>query len=586
AALKRRVDGKAEMLFADATTPAVALASALQAALDEAIAGLPVPKLMSYQLADGVTTVHFARPVHGLVALHGRAVVPVQALGLEAGRTVHGHRFQGARDIALEHAGEYERRLEEEGRVIADFDARRRRIAGQLAEEAGRFTTGFVPPEALLEEVSALVEWPAVYAGGFEEEYLAVPQECLILTMQQHQKYFPLVRDGALLPKVLIVSNMQLDDPGLVVGGNERVVRPRLADARFFFETDKKTRLAERVPQLAARTYHKKLGSDLDRVERLRLLAVRIQDRLPRGRQGREYADRAALLAKADLTTLMVGEFPELQGVMGRHYAAADGEEPSVVRAIEQHYWPRFAGDHLPAGDVSVAVALADKLCTLAGLFGIGAQPSGDKDPYALRRNALGVVRILVEGGFNLSLHELVADAFAVFPPGMLGDAHGDLLAFILERLRGYLRDQGFSANEVESVLCTSPALLHEVPRRLQAVRAFAALPESESLAAANKRVANILRQAEAKGETFAEVARGELREPAEIALFEQLSAVSKSARALHDNGDYEGYLRSFAVLKAAVDAFFDSIMVMAEDPVVRRSRLALLAQLRREMNR
>jgi glycyl-tRNA synthetase beta chain len=490
----------------------------------------------------------------------------------------------------LASAEEYESRLRDEGGVIAGFDARREEIRRQLhtAAQATGSSLGLEGSyEALLEEVTALVEMPTVYEGSFEAEFLSVPPECLVLTMRQSQKYFPLFdAAGRLTNRFLIVSNMRLADPANIVRGNERVVRPRLADARFFFDTDKKTRLADRVPQLASIVYHGKLGTQLDGVERLRRLAVQIQARLPRGDKGKPYADRAALLAKADLVTLMVGEFPELQGVMGRYYAEADGEERSVCRAIEQHYWPRFAGDQLPTGDASVAVALADKLCTLAGLFGIGQQPTGDKDPFALRRAALGVVRILAEGGFDLSLRELIDEAFALFPKDLLGAAHADLEEFIVERARGYLREKGFGANAVESVLSTNRTRLHELPRQLQAVRAFAELPESESLAAANKRVANILRQAATKGESFANVSREELREPAELALFDQLAKVSSSARPLFDNGDYEGYLKSFAVLKAPVDAFFDTIMVMTEDAAARKSRLALLADLRREMNR
>jgi glycyl-tRNA synthetase beta chain len=590
ASLKRRVDGKAEMLFADATTPAVPLAQALQGALDEALAALPIPKAMSYQLADGVTTVQFVRPAHGLVALHGGATVAVRALGLESGRTTHGHRFQGERDIELRDAEEYEARLLSEGGVVAGFEARRGMILHELEAAAAREHVSLGEPadyNALLDEVTALVEMPTIYVGRFEPEFLAVPPECLVLTMRQNQKYFPLFDSaGKLTNGFLLVANVRPGDPANVVHGNERVVRARLADARFFFETDKKVRLADRVPQLASIVYHNKLGTQLERVGRLRRLATHIQAMLPRGEKGRPYADRAALLAKADLVTLMVGEFPELQGVMGRYYAEADGEEPSVVRAVEQHYWPRFAGDHIPVGDVSVAVALADKLITLAGLFGIGQQPTGDKDPFGLRRNALGVLRILVEGGFDLSLDELVNYAFAVFPKEMLGDAHTDLQAFILERFRGYLRERGFTANEVEAVLCKNPVRLHEVPRQLDAVRAFSSLPESASLAAANKRVANILRQAAAKGESFANVERAELKEAAEVALFEALRHATTTASPLFDKGDYAGYLRSFAVLKEPVDAFFDSIMVMAEDAAVRRGRLALLADLRREMNR
>src|SRR5471030_962066 len=338
-----------------------------------------------------------------------------------------------------------------------------------------------------------------------------------MLTMQQNQKYFPLVgADGKLLPKFLIVSNMRLDDAKNIVQGNERVVRPRLADARFFFETDKKVRLADRVPQLGSIVYHNKLGTQLERVERLRRLASRIQSMLPRGEKGRPYADRAAFLAKADLVTLMVGEFPELKGIMGKYYAEADGEEPSVVRAIEQHYWPRYSGDKLPIGDVSVAVALADKLEAIAGMFGIGQQPTGDKDPFALRRHAIGIVRILVEGGYDLLLNVLLDHAFDVFPPGMVGDARTDVQLFILERLRGYLRDQGYSANEVESILSMNPVRLSPIPRQLAAVRDFMKLPEAESLVAANKRVANILRQAASKGESHAKADLGVLTDTAE----------------------------------------------------------------------
>lgn len=590
ARLKRRVDGKSEMLFADTMTPAVALERALQGALDEAIAGLPIPKLMSYQLADGETTVQFVRPVHGVVALHGAEVVPLKALGLASGRTTRGHRFQGAREVSIACAADYEAVLEREGGVMADYGKRRAAILSQLEShaQAAQATLGDAGAiAALLDEVTALVEMPTVYMGRFDSEFLAVPAECLVLTMRQNQKYFPLFdAEGRLTEKFLIVSNMRLDDPVNIVQGNERVVRPRLADARFFFDTDRKVKLSERVSQLGSIVYHNKLGTQRDRVDRLVKLATVIQEQLPRGAAGIEWAVRAAYLAKADLVTLMVGEFPELQGVMGRYYAEADNEEKSVARAIEQHYWPRFAGDQIPVGDVSVAVALADKLITLAGLFGIGQQPTGDKDPFALRRNALGVVRILVEGGFKLRLHDLAMAAFDAFPRSVVGEVAVELEDFIIERARGYLREKGFSANEVEAVLSVNRERLDLVPKQLQAVRAFSELPEAASLAAANKRVANILRQAAAKGESFANATRAQLREPAEIALFDQLADVSKVARSLFDAGDYEGYLRSFAALKAPVDAFFDSIMVMAEDAGLRRARLALLAGLQREMNR
>lgn len=584
--LGRGTEGDAEYVFLHQTIPGVTLAAGLQAALEDALANLPIPKVMSYQLADGATTVRFVRPAHGLIALHGDRIVDVCILGLKADRVTHGHRFQGVKDIPVATADAYEEALAAHGKVIASFDERRAEIARQLAGKAAALKAA-LGAEAdytpLLDEVTALVEYPAVYAGEFDPEFLAVPPECLILTMRQNQKYFPLF-DGnrRLTNKFLIVSNVKLEDPKNVIEGNQRVIRPRLADARFFFETDKKTRLAERVPQLATIVYHNRLGTQLERVGRVRALAQAIAQKIG---ADPALAERAALLAKADLVTHMVGEFPELQGTMGRYYALADGEDPRVADAIEQHYRPRFAGDALPGNDVATALALADKLETLAGMFGIGQQPTGDKDPFALRRHALGVIRMLVEGNLPLSLFDLVNAAFSVFPQGMLGDAHTDLETFVFERLRGHLREAGYGANEIEAVLCMRPVQLDQVPRQLEAVRAFAGLPEAESLAAANKRVVNILKQAEAKGESFINAEAGMLREPAERALFEALRKTSLRANSLFKQGDYTGYLKTFSVLKAPVDAFFDSVMVMVDDHELRRNRLALLADLRREMN-
>jgi glycyl-tRNA synthetase beta chain len=585
--LERRMEEDAEYVFLNQTIPGATLAAGLQAALEDTIAKLPIPKVMSYQLADGATTVNFVRPVHGLIALHGETIIDVSVLGLKADRVAHGHRFQGVKDIAVAAADAYEEALAAHGRVIASFDARRAEVVRQLGDQAAalKFSLG---PEVnyapLLDEVTALVEYPTTYVGEFGAEFLAVPQECLILTMRQNQKYFPLFdAAGGLTNKFLIVSNMRLADPKNIVEGNQRVIRPRLADARFFFETDKKTRLEERVPRLANIVYHNKLGNQLQRTERVQLLAGSIARSIG---ADSALAERAAWLAKADLNTNMVGEFPELQGIMGCYYALHDGEPGEVADAIEQHYRPRHAGDALPAGPVVIAVALADKLETLAGMFGIGQQPSGDKDPFALRRHALGVVRMLVEKNLAVSLHELVSAAFTAFPPGMLCDAHADLQIFIHERLRGYLRDAGYTANEVESVLCMGPTRLDHVPGQLAAVRAFAGLPEAASLAAANKRVANILRQAEAKGESFVNAEAGRLKEPAERALFDALRTASRQATVLFKQGDFAGYLKAFAVLKTPVDAFFDSVMVMVDVPELRHNRLALLADLRKEMNR
>ena len=585
--LERRIEGDTEYAFLNQTIPGMTLAAGLQLALEEAIAKLPIPKVMSYQLADGATTVQFVRPVHGLLALHGADVVPVSILGLDAGRITHGHRFQGVPDIPVATADAYEEALAAHGQVIAAFDARRAETARQLRARATALSASLGPEEdvaPLLDEVTALVEFPSVYAGEFDPEFLALPPECLILTMRQNQKYFPLFDAAARLTnKFLIVSNMRLADPKNIVDGNNRVVRPRLADARFFFETDKKNRLEARVPQLGSIVYHNKLGSQLERVERVQLLAGKIAREIG---ADPALAERAAWLAKADLVTNMVGEFPQLQGIMGHYYALSDGEPSLVAIAIEQHYRPRFAGDALPANEVALAVALADKLETLAGMFGIGRQPTGDKDPFALRRHALGVIRILVEGKLKVPLFDLVNEAFSVFPRGMVGDAHTDLEMFVFERLRSYLREAGYTANEIESVLCMHPMRLDQVPRQLAAVRTFAGLPEAASLAAANKRVANILKQAEAKGESFDKAQAHEMKEPAERNLFDALKKASRKATPLFQAGDYTGYLKALAALRSPVDAFFESVMVMADDPEVRKNRLALLKDLRDEMNR
>jgi glycyl-tRNA synthetase beta chain len=555
------------------------LETSLDLMVAEALKRLPVPKLMRW----GSGEAQFVRPVHGLVMLHGSKVVPGTVLGLESGDRTRGHRFMGRIDIVLKTANEYESRLLEDGMVVADFAVRRTLIEKALSAEAGQQNAGLGEHEDLLDEVTALVEHPSVYAGAFDPVFLDVPQECLILTMRKNQKYFPLFgADGKLLPRFLIVSNMQLDDPRHIVEGNQRVVRPRLEDARFFFNQDRRIRLEARVPHLAAVVYHAKLGSQLERVERLQLLSGKLARAL-----GADplLAERAAWLAKADLLTGMVGEFPELQGTMGRHYALHDEERAVVADAIEQHYRPRYAGDALPDGPVALAVALADKLDTLAGFFGIGQQPTGDKDPYGLRRAALGVVRIIVERELPIALNEMVNEAFAGFNK-RVADAQTDLEMFIFERYAGYLKEQRYSTLEVDAVLCLNPARLDVVPRQLEAVRAFQALPEAESLAAANKRVANILKQAAAKGESFRNADLTLLEEPAERALFEALRTASDLANASFERGDYAGYLKNFAILKTPVDAFFDSVKVMVEHDALRRNRLALLTDLREAMNR
>jgi glycyl-tRNA synthetase beta chain len=578
-------DGKAEFVYLQTLALGQPLARALEEALAEAIEKLPIPKVMTYQLPDGITTVKFVRPAHGLVALHGSEVVAVSTLGLKAGRVTHGHRFLGQADIELATASSYEAVLKDSGKVIASFEARRGLIDRQLLGKAKELGASLGDYAGLLDEVTALVEWPVVYVAEFDPAFLEVPQECLILTMRTNQKYFPLFdATGKLTHRFLIVSNMQVADPVNIVSGNQRVVRPRLEDARFFYNQDRRERLETRVPRLGKVVYHNKLGTQLERVARVQLLAGKIARLL---NVDAAQAERAAWLAKADLVTGMVGEFPELQGVMGRYYAQHDGEPAAVADAIAEHYQPRFAGDRLPERPVSCAVALADKLETLAGMFGIGQLPTGDRDPFALRRHALGVVRLLVERDLPLNLDALVSEAFSVFAKELkLADAHTDLENFVFERMRGYFAEQGYSTQQIDAVLGLRPVAVHKIPLQLAAVRAFAALPEADSLAAANKRVANILKQAGAKGEAGRDADAKLLQEPAERALFDALKNASAAATPLFERGDYTGYLKTFAVLKTPVDAFFDGVMVMAEDTALRRNRIALLADLQREMNR
>ncbi len=592
--LKRAPDGKAEALFLDSTVPGATLAEGLKKALDEALAKLPIPKVMSYQLdasagpqvQPGWTTVHFVRPAHGLVALHGDAVVPVSVLGLASGRSTQGHRFEASvNPVSLRDADSYAAQLQAEGAVIPGFEARRAEIVRQLQAVAAQAGAGLkaIDDEALLDEVTALVERPNVLLCRFEPEFLAVPQECLILTMKANQKYFPLLDgEGRLTNQFLVVSNIRPADASAVTGGNERVVRPRLADAKFFFDQDRKKTLEARVAGLDKVVYHNKLGTQGERMARVRAIARGIGEALG-GAALAASAERAALLAKADLLTDMVGEFPELQGTMGGYYARHDGEHEDIALAIEDHYRPRFAGDALPRNAVGLALALADKLETLAGLFGIGQIPTGDKDPFALRRHALGVIRMLIEGGLPLDVHQLVQRAFEAFPAGH-GQAQAEVGFFLRERLAGYLREQGYSVQEVEAVIEARPERWAEFPQRLAAVRAFATLPEAASLAAANKRVGNILKKSE--GAAPGAVQPALLKEAAEAALQQALLAVQPVADAAFARGDYTASLQALAALKAPVDAFFDDVMVNAEDPALRQNRLALLGSLHAAMNR
>ena len=632
AALQRAPDGKADALFHHSTARGATLAEGLQKALDEALAKLPIPKVMRYQLAAGCdmpgwSSVSFVRPAHGLVALHGSSVVPVTALGLQAGNATHGHRFEAAVDpVVLHSADSYAAQLRDEGAVIASFTERRAEIARQLQAAAAKVGEGAraIDDPALLDEVTALVERPNVLVCEFEKEFLDVPQECLVLTMKANQKYFPLLdAEGRLTHRFLVVSNITPEDASLVIGGNERVIRPRLADAKFFFDQDRKKTLLSRVEGLSRVVYHNRLGTQGERVERVRAIAkaiaIRLFDALADnnpalqshdGALAEDYllscVDSAALLAKTDLLTDMVGEFPELQGTMGRYYAENDGLPHEVVRAIEDHYKPRFSGDALPRENVGVVVALADKLETLVGMFGIGNLPTGDRDPFALRRHALGVIRMLVEKRLPLDLNAVLAAVVQVFNDPALqlsafrqsaGDGMqafqarplfeeqvaGQLEDFIFDRLAGSLREQGYSAQEVDAVLALRPQRLAQVPQRLAAVRAFAALPEAPALAAANKRIGNILKKA---GPVDAHVNPDLLHEQAEQDLFAALQRFVPEANAQFDAGDYTASLQTLAVLRAPVDAFFDDVMVNAEQLDLRLNRQGLLTVLHNAMNR
>jgi len=584
AQLEKVSDGKADYFVARMSKKGGRIDETLAEMVEAALKKLPVAKLMRW----GAGEAQFVRPVHGLMLMHGARTISGEVLGLASRNVTRGHRFMSVGVIDIPRAGDYEAILEKQGRVIASFDKRRAMIVEQLDRAAGKHS--WVRDDALLDEVTALVEFPAVYEASFEPEFLAVPQECLILTMKANQKYFPLM-DGAgavgiggakLTNRFLVVSNMKVADPANIVTGNARVVRPRLADAKFFFETDKKTPLSARIGKLSRVVYHNKLGTQGERVDRLVKLAATIAQRIGADPM---QAEQAALLAKADLVTDMVGEFPELQGIMGRYYALADGEPAAVADAIQSHYQPRFNGDALPLGGVACAVALADKLDALIGFFAIGQIPTGDKDPFGLRRAALGVLRILMETPLPLSLPELIDAAAAGFASEVFtGDWRSASADFFRERLRNLLRDAGHDPRAVDAVLALDPARIDQVPARLAAVKAFAALPEADALAAANKRIVNILRKS--GGEAGASVNRALLQEDAEKALFAAVEAAAPGIEAQLAAADYTSALKALAGLRAAVDAFFDNVMVMAEDAQIRSNRLALLSRLAGLMNR
>jgi glycyl-tRNA synthetase beta chain len=575
--LQRQVGDKGEYFVYCAKQKGELLKNHLATIVEAALKKLPVPKTMRW----GADEAQFVRPVHGVILLHGKKVVSGTVLGLKSGNKTRGHRFLSAGMLVIRNAKDYERILKQQGKVIASFEARRELIAKALdaaAHQVGKGMRWDLGKSAeLVDEVTSIVEYPVVLAGAFDKAFLAVPKECLIISMQQHQKYFPLADARCeLLPKFLFVSNIKTTNPKDIIHGNERVLRARLSDARFFFDQDRKTKLEERVPRLANVVYHNKLGSQLQRVQRLQKLAGEIARLL---QTDAKLAERAAMLAKADLLTEMVGEFPELQGIMGRYYAQHDGESPAVAAAIEQHYFPKTAGGALPEEATAICAALADKLDTLTGIFGIGLAPSGDKDPFGLRRAGLGVVRILAEKSLGLDVLELLTLARGHFPAGVVADSVAqDLHGFMLERLKPYLRDKLFEVDEIDAIVSLNPTRFDQVLPRLKALQAFRALPQAEALAAANKRIRNILKQVDGVPVTTIDPAL--LREPSEQQLAQEVEALRPQVEALLHEGNYVAALRALASLRPAVDAFFDHVMVMAEDTALRNNRLALLANL------
>ena len=600
--LQKVQEGKAEYFVARVEQKGRALDDYLPDMVAQALKKLPIPKLMRW----GDTEHQFVRPVKSLVMLHGERVILGEVLGQSSGNVTRGHRFMSTGTITLRNAEFYADTMESAGCVVPGFRRRRDTIAKQLDQAADKLRAIWIGHgtqsmkellvmsnsersvlSTLLDEVTALVEWPVVYVGEFEPEFLEVPQECLILTMQQNQKYFPLLdARGKLLNKFLIVSNMQVEDPSHIIGGNQRVVRPRLADARFFYNQDRKQKLESRVAKLADVVYHNKLGSQLQRVERITTLAGTIARLL---NADKAQAELTARLCKADLLTDMVGEFPELQGVMGHYYALHDGEKPAVAEAIEAHYRPRFAGDTLPQGALSCTVALADKLETLVGIYGIGQIPTGDKDPFGLRRHALGILRILIETPLNLPLPALLKTAADNFPAGMLSaTVAADVEGFMLDRLRGYLRDRGFEVSHIEAVLYLLNGRMHETLPRIEGVRMFAALDASKDLSAANKRVRNIMRKnQEELGAVMhnAVVNPKLLVEEAELNLHQAMLDITPFAQSYLDRGEYGQNLKALVTLKPFIDDFFNQVMVMAEDQALRVNRAALLQQLGILMN-
>lgn len=571
-ALARVKTEKGEWLSYRAELPGQPTRELLPVMIDAALAALPIPKRMRW----GARSEEFVRPVHWVVVLHGNDVVPAEVLGISSGRETRGHRFMGTPRITLDSPAEYLTRLADEGRVLADFATRRARILAQVEAQAGALGCRAIFDDALLDEVTALVEWPTPIVGTFDAHYLEVPREALIATMQGNQKYFPLeTADGRLSNRFVTISNIESAAPEFVRDGNERVIRPRLSDAAFFFDKDRRTPLAARTAQLADIVFERRLGSLGQKSERVMRLATDLATAFG---ADPAHAARAALLSRCDLVTEMVGEFPELQGTMGRYYARHDGEAPEVAAAIGEYYRPRFAGDALPETPAGRTLACADRLDTLVGIFAVGGAPTGDRDPYALRRAALGCLRLCIETGTPIDLAQALAYAAAGYPAEIAPQIE-QVIDFIRERSRGYFLERGYAGDVIEAVLSTRPTIPNDIARRIAAVGEFMRLPQAATLAAANKRIANILKKTE---DARDDVGTERLHEPAERALAAAVTDTAAASEADLARADYTAYLSHLAGLHDAINAFFDTVLVMAEDRALRDARLALLRRIHR----
>ena len=578
----KKNENNAEILYINKNVEGAKLKDIIAECISSSLARLPIKKMMSYQLADGWTTVNFVRPAHGLIILHGANIIDANVLGISSNRTTFGHRFESKKEIIeIQHADQYEKQMKAEGAVIVSFDERKALIKNALNEKATHLSNQLTPidDEDLLDEVTALVEYPNVLAGEFESKFLDVPQECLILSMKANQKYFPLIdKNNKLANQFLIVSNISPKNSDLITQGNEKVIRPRLSDAEFFYSQDKKKPLKEYLSQLAHIVYHNKLGSQAERSERVKTIASLIVKNLNQTKL-LDAVILACDLSKADLSSNMVGEFPELQGIMGRYYALNEKISDEIAFAIEDHYKPRFSGDTLPRSTVGDIVAIADKIETLIGLFSIGEKPTGDKDPFALRRQVIGIIRILTEKNIDLNLNTVISESIQATK---LVESK-DLNSFIYDRLSNFFKDQGYAALDIEAVLAIESGLINEIPKRLNAIKEFLLLPESEDLASANKRVGNILKKADVKSSL--KVNQSLLKDEAEINLYNTLDFVDAESRKEYKEKNYSGSLKSLCKLKNPIDQFFKDVMVNDEDESLKMNRLALLEKLYSAMN-